>query len=123
MKKTLARLTAPGFVYFAPLLAFAQFDGGELTSYLSDITGFIEGTIIPFILAIAVLVFIWGVFKFFIMGADDEDARGKGKQLMIWGIIGFVVILTIVGIINLLAGATGLEGEDTLNTPSLPSGS
>lgn len=103
-----------------PFLAYAQFDGGELGGYITDITVWINTYIVPAIIALAFLVFIWGVFKFFILGANDEDSRASGRDLMLWGIIGFVVIITIVGIVNLFAGATGLEGEQDINTPTLP---
>jgi len=105
---------------FLPMLASAQtFDGANAQTYLSDILIFINGVIIPFILGIAFLLFVWGMFQYFIAGGANEDARENGKNLLIYAILGFVIILVFWGIINLLAGATGLEGE-TLDATQIP---
>ena len=104
---------------FLPLVAFAQFGGGGLTNYMQSIVTFINNVIIPLIIAAAVLVFIWGMFSFFILGASDEEKKQKGKDLMMWGLIGFVVMFSLLGIINLLVDAVGLKGG-TLGTPQIP---
>ena len=37
---------------------------------------------VPLIFAVAFIVFIWGVFKFFILGGGNEEQRegGRGRQ-------------------------------------------
>jgi cobalamin biosynthesis protein CobD/CbiB len=50
---------------------------------------------------IAVAVFFWGVIKF-ISNADDATERQKGKNLIIWGIISFLVLLSIWGFVALI---------------------
>ena len=122
MKKTLTLIA----LNLLPVVAFAQtenFEGNELKAYIGTFTGFINQTIIPAIIALAILVFIWGMFQYFILGAADDEKKGKGKQLMLWGLIGFVVMFSLLGIIQLLVKATGLNGGniDTL-IPKLPGG-
>ena len=114
-------IPAIGLLYMMPMLALAQFDGGNLQIYIESIISLINRALIPAILAIAFLVFIWGIFQYFIAGASDEEKRESGRKLMLWGIIGFVVIIAIVGIVNLLAGATGLGGDPLENVPEVPS--
>jgi hypothetical protein len=53
------------------------------------------------------------------MGGADEEKKLKARSLMINGTIGFVVIIIFFGIINLLAGSTGLEGETLNDLPSV----
>ena len=49
----------------------------------------------------AIVVFFWGVIKF-IASAEDADARENGRKLMIWGIISFVVLASIWGLVGLI---------------------
>lgn len=104
-----------------PVVASAQTFGnqGNLKGYLKSIIDFINGYIIPLIIAAAILAFIWGMFKFFILGGSEEESRESGKQLMIWAIVGLVLILSVQGIVNLFAEAFGFAGG-TIITPTVP---
>jgi len=53
------------------------------------------------LIVLATLFFLWGVVEF-IQGASNEDKRTKGKQHMIWGIVGLVIILGARGIMTIL---------------------
>jgi len=107
------------FLGLAPTLAFAQF--GEIDTFVGQITKFINSTLVPLIFAIAFLVFLWGVFKYFIMGGDDEEKRKEGRQLMLYGIGGFVIMVSVWGIVNLVAGGFDLTDPNLLNIPNAPS--
>lgn len=104
-----------------PMLASAQLTTGsagvigDLIDGLTDVVNFL----IPFLMALAFLAFIWGMFQFFIAGASDPDKKEKGKQVMIWGVLGFVMIIILWGLVNFLADATGLGGQ-TIAIPSVP---
>jgi hypothetical protein len=45
-----------------------------------------------------------GVFDTFILGANDEEKKGQGKNLMLWGLIGFFVMVSVWGLVNILTG-------------------
>jgi len=51
--------------------------------------------------AMAVAFFIWGIVKF-IKNADDTTEHEKGKQFMVWGIIAFLVLVSMWGIVRFL---------------------
>lgn len=87
---------------------------GEIGSFLGNVLGFIDNVVIPFILAIGFLVFIWGIFKYFILGGANDEAKESGKSLIMYAIGGFVVILAFWGIVNILSNGLGLE--DTLDS-------
>jgi uncharacterized membrane protein YidH (DUF202 family) len=53
-------------------------------------------------IAIAVVVFLYGVVEF-IAGADNQEKREKGKRHIIWSIIGLFIMISAIGILNLLA--------------------
>ena len=84
---------------------------------IGNIIGFINGTLVPLILALAVLAFVWGVFRFFIV--DTEKAKDEGRDLMLYGLIGFVVIISFWGIVNLLVDTVGLDVSPSFDIPRL----
>ena|SRR5690606_27588217 len=114
-----SKLTAAlALLLAAPFAASAQqIDGTDLSSLLGSIIMFINSVLIPFIWAIAFIVFIWGVFQYFIAGGANEEQRDKGKQLVIWGVIAFFVMSSVWGIVNLFRGTFHFGNE---NTPPIP---
>ncbi len=126
--KIIKLFTSSVAVFMFPLLVSAQgfnkgLAGGQqgtpLETLLLAIIAFTENVLIPFVFAIGFLMFVWGIFLFFIAGGSNEESKEKGKSLMVYAILGFVVIIIFWGIINLLAQTTGLEA-DTITTPVLP---
>ena len=87
---------------FMPTLAFAQGSFGEVEWLFEDFADLINDTLAPLIFGLAFLLFAWGIFVYFIQGGANEEKRGKGKQLMIWGLIGFVIMVSVWGIIEIL---------------------
>lgn len=86
---------------------------GNLVDY---ITCLINRSIIPLIFAIAVAMFVWGVVQY-VINADNEEKRKKGKQFIVWGIIALVVMLGVWGLVKIVGGTFGL------NTSVLPQAS
>ncbi|MFA5791497.1 MAG: hypothetical protein WC884_00455 [Candidatus Paceibacterota bacterium] len=72
-------------------------------------TCLINNSIIPFIFALAIVMFVWGVIKFFIINADEEAKRAQGKQFMIWGIIALTVMVSIWGLVGILGSTFGID--------------
>jgi len=109
-------------VLLTPALAFAQgiADGataGPFQDLLTNILVFTNTVLIPFIIGIGFLVFVWGMFKYFIVGGANDDAKEQGKSLMIYATLGFLLIIVFWGVVNLLTESTGLEGETLQNVP------
>lgn len=68
----------------------------------------IAGTVIDllnqmslFIMALALLAFIFGAVRF-IATAGDDRARESGKQLMIWGVASLFVMIAVWGLVAIL---------------------
>jgi uncharacterized membrane protein YidH (DUF202 family) len=106
-----------------PSLASAQIatsgGGGPFELLLKNILEFANTVLIPFIIGIGFLVFVWGMFQYFIAGGANDESKEKGKSLMINATIGFVVIIIFFGVINLLTTSTGLEGQYIKNVPEV----
>lgn len=88
-----------------------------LDAYVGDFTEVINFYIVPFIFTLCVLVFLWGVAKTYIFSGGNEGERKKGHQLILWGIIGFAVMLSVWGLVNLLLALFGLTAGGTSPAP------
>ncbi|MEK7113908.1 MAG: hypothetical protein AAB873_03730 [Patescibacteria group bacterium] len=77
-----------------------------------DLVGFvicnINRGIIPLIIAVAMLTFIWGVVRF-VINTDNETAQTKGKDMMIWGIVGLTAMFAVWGLVKILGTTFGIE--------------
>lgn len=99
-------MSAIGALYVVPVVAAAQTGNfKELTKFFDSIRGFINGTLVPLVFAIAFLAFLWGATKYFILGGGDEGKREEGRQLMLYSIVAFVLMISIWGIVNLIGGS------------------
>lgn len=85
--------------------------GKNLQGVLGYFTCLINDSVIPFIFAIAIAMFIWGAVKFFIINADEEAKREQGKQFMIWGIIALAVMMSVWGLVGILTSTFGESGS------------
>jgi hypothetical protein len=98
---------------FLPLAAFAQ-PLGDIGDFFIEILNFVNNILIPLVIGIALLVFIYGLYKFFILGGGDDDSRKEGRQLMLYSILAFFLMVTIFAIVDLLARGTGLDGDSEI---------
>ena len=97
-----------------PVLAFAQVR--NIYDASAQITGIINNILVPLVFALAFLMFIWGIFQYFIAGGHDEEQRKKGQQLIIFGLIGFAVMAAVWGLVGVLLGTFNLNSAP----PQLP---
>lgn len=109
-----------------PLQVRAQYFG-NIDTFGSNITGFFANILVPLVFAVALVVFLWGVYKYLILGGGDEKSREQGKGLMLWAVIGFVIMVSIWAIVNFLAGGliAGMGGTNASTAklkyqPSVP---
>jgi len=70
--------------------------------------------VVSFLVGIALVVFIWGVLRY-IGKAGDEAEREKARQLIIWGIVGIFVMVSVWGLVGVL---TGSFDWNTANPPT-----
>lgn len=79
-----------------------------VNEFVGKVNESIVNPLITLMIAIAVVVFLWGVFEFFIAGADNQQKRQQGTRHMLWGLIGFVIMFSVKGIIALIKGTLGV---------------
>ena len=88
-------------------MTFAQFIGSGTTG----IIGIMNTVIVPVIFGLAFLVFIWGVVTRFFVHGGDETKRVEGREFVLWGILGMVVLLSVWGLVNILLSTLGIAGQ------------
>lgn len=122
MKKVGVALITTAPFLLTPVLAFAQFSGSsDIGGFVENLTEFINQVLIPLIFAIALLAFLWGATKYFIISGGDPEKRSEGTQLMLYSVIGFVLMVSIFGIVNLIANGLGFsDDEEIQNIPNAP---
>jgi hypothetical protein len=77
-------------------------------SIVTTVKNVIIYPLVTLMFVVAMVVFLWGVFEY-VKGGTEEAARATGKRHMIFGVIGFVVMLSAVAILNIALGTVGLE--------------
>ena len=117
--KKLGHISLAALLAF-PLSAFAQVNATNVQSLSTGLIGLINTVLVPLIFALAFIVFIWGVFQYFIFGGHDEEKRETGKSLMLWGIIGFFIMVSVWGLVNILRGTFSLNNSVPDYAPTLP---
>lgn len=80
----------------------------------------ILNNVIPVLITLAVIYFIWGVIHYAI--ARDEDAKTEGRGAMINGLIALMVIVSVWGLVNFMKNFIGLDSADNeITIPCIPS--
>ena len=74
---------------------------------------------VPILFAVAFAVFLWGIYKYFIQSAASESEKGEGKKFAMWGIIGFVIISSVWGLVNIV-NDTLIPSTANQNHPTYP---
>ena len=107
MKKLIAISSA----LFLPIVTFAA-----TQSTLKDLIGYIINYLnyaLYLLMALAVVMFVYYVVKYYIM---PNENRSEGNTYVLYSVIGFFVILSFWGLVNILQNSFGL-GNTVGNKP------
>lgn len=118
MKKVLALTSGTLAAFALPFVSFAQ-QIRDITGVGNFIISTINDVLVPVLFAVAFIVFVWGAFSTFILGANSEETKEKGKNLMLYGLIGFFVMVSVWGLVGILTGSVNFGGN-TGGPTSLP---
>jgi len=78
-----------------------------LNSFLSNVVVQIINPIIMLLSTLAFLLFAWGMFEF-VRNAGNATKKEEGRNAILWGLIGLVIIFGAYGIINVVTGTLGI---------------
>ncbi len=100
-----------------PLITFAE-DG--IAGTVTSLSGIVN-SLIPLLLTVAVVIFLWGLVKYLFKIGGEEGSKG-GLQIMLWGIVGLFVMVSIWGLVQLLQQTLNVDsvrGSDVVNPANL----
>lgn len=100
---------------FGPVVALAA-TATDLITTVSSIVGYL----VPLLIAVAVVVFLWGVVQYVTAGGEEEK-RKKARGTMVFGIVGLFVMVAVWGLVSVLTSTFGITEEEAPLTPTLPS--
>ena len=97
----------PTAILAAPYLAFAA--GTTTAKTLKDLIGVIIGyfnTALALIMGVAVVMFVFYVVKYFI---TPNTERTEAAQYVMWSVIGFAVIFSMWGLVNIVTSTFNFD--------------
>jgi predicted PurR-regulated permease PerM len=83
-----------------------------LGNFIIGIVHLINDVFIPFLLAIAFLIFVVQAIRYFVLGSGDTTKREQARAIALWSVLAFVFIVIFWGIINILSTSFNLVGTD-----------
>ncbi|MBI2100130.1 MAG: hypothetical protein HYT48_02200 [Candidatus Vogelbacteria bacterium] len=97
-----------------PMVAAAQ---NEILTAVLRIQAIVDA-VVPIVLVIAFIYFVWGVGKY-ILSAGDEEKKSEGRNIMIYGALALFVIASIWGIVGVISRTLGTTGGQAPNSGQL----
>lgn len=88
---------------------------GRLSSLTDIVCLFKEwiGLILPILTGLTVIVFFWGVSKYIYSSGNQKNVE-SGKNIIIWGIIGLSVVLSVWSIVIFLSSNLNFNKANTV---------
>lgn len=103
----LRRALLLGFFGTLPYSASAQ--SGDIFSLAEGLITLINSYIIPFLLSLAVLFFIYNVTRYFVIESGNPEGREKARAFAFYGLLAFVFIVAFWGIISFVIRGFGFD--------------
>ena len=99
--------------YFQPAIAYAA--TSPIATFVGRVNRYITNPLIILMFAAALLYFLYGLFQF-LANADQPEARETGKDHILWGIVGMVIMFGVFTILHLIEKTLGIAPNS--NIPS-----
>jgi len=90
-------------------LLFTNIAYASVDSFVSNVNKLIINPLIILLFGLAVVYFLYGIFEF-ISNGENEEKKTTGKNHMIWGIVGIVIMMGVFTILNIIMRTFNIEG-------------
>src|SRR5689334_1233276 len=101
----------PGGGFFGIAFGNGGCFSGSVCSLGQTIIYTINNVLVPVLFAVCFIVFLYGVAKAYIFSFGDEESVKQGHKYVLWAIIGFVIMVSIWGLVNLVSRSIGIGGN------------
>ena len=95
---------------FLPTIAYAA----TFDSVYNNFVDLIINPAITLLFTLALIIFLWGIAEY-IRGKEASDARKKGKDHIIWGLVGMTIMIGVWGIMSFIVSSLSLESPKGVN--------
>lgn len=96
--------------FLAACFPFAA--SAAIPAYVLNLIGKINtqilNPIIAIMFALATVYFVWGVAQY-IWNPESDEAREKGRSVMIYGIIGMTIMMSVFAIMRFIISSIGAD--------------
>ncbi|MBI4120990.1 MAG: hypothetical protein HY457_01920 [Parcubacteria group bacterium] len=96
--------------FLSPFFALAQGRIGQEPQNVGDLVSLflqILALLIPLILTLALIAFLWGVFRYVI--AKGPEDKKEAINVIVWGLIGLFVMVSVWGLVSVLTNTFGIR--------------
>ncbi len=106
---------ASAFLFLVPFIAAAA--GPKFEIFFESISAIrsLLNAVIPVLIGVALIVFFWGLIQYI-----RKPEAEQGKKIMIAGLVGLFVMVSVWGIIRLMQNIAGTEDTTALPAPTVP---
>ncbi len=97
----------------------------NLDQVLLKINFYVINPLIRILFALAFLIFVWGIIQY-VLQRDSVDAKGQGRQHMIWGLVGLAIMTSVFFIVRIITTTLGIDEvqiNESTNTINVDTGS
>ncbi len=119
MKKTLSKFLIGSVGFLTPMFVFAQSRNGAgsgVLNLLNEVQGVIAA-VIPILIGLALLAFMWGILLYLFSGGKKEE----GRMFMIWGIVALFVMTSVWGLVAIVRSTVLSDtNSNQLNPVDIP---
>lgn len=92
----------------------------DVTGIINFLSNILEKQILPLLIGVAVVAFVYGILQYF-LNPDNEEKRKKGKEYLVWGLVGLFVMVSFWGIIAIFQNTFIEQGLDNqIKVPKIP---
>ena len=71
-----------------------------------SIIQYVVNPLVYFLVGLAVVYFLWGVFKF-VRNADNPEKRVEGANHILWGVIGIAIMISVFTFVRIIMNTIG----------------
>lgn len=92
-------------LFFVPIITSAQ-----AVNNLNDLIVLfivILETIIPILIGLAVLLFIWGLLRYYM--SDNQNTKKEAVRIIGYGVVSIFVMVSMWGLVNFISYSLGLN--------------
>lgn len=103
--RTSSLIALSSLFFCVPVVASAAV-ATDFRTLVDFLIGLIQ-IVIPLLIAIALIVFFWGIIRY-IFAAGSEEVKISGRETMLWGVIALFLMVSVWGILKIIASTFGI---------------